>query len=219
MSKKTIYDTLVDAGLTPEGACGLMGNMAKESTMHSNNLQDSYNSMFKLSDEQYTALADAGKPTYNGKYFMNDEAGYGLCQWTHPSRKRDLLQFSKNWGVSVGAEDMQVEFCLFELRESYPQLLSFLSETQDIYTAAERVCKEYERPAVNDVETRYRYAQEFYDAYAAPAGEDENDVPQDPIIMILQMVLSYNGYSVEITGHKDNATLDALQDFISVLMG
>lgn len=211
MSEKTIYDTLIDAGLTPEGACGLMGNMKAESSMKSNIAQ---RGMTKLTDEEYTKAADNGKIN-----FTNDAVGYGLCQWTYHSRKRDLLQFSKNWGVSVGAEDMQVEFCLFELRESYPQLLSFLSETQDIYTAAERVCKEYERPAVNDVETRYRYAQEFYDAYAAPAGEDENDVPQDPIIMILQMVLSYNGYSVEITGHKDNATLDALQDFISVLRG
>ena len=211
MSEKTIYDTLIDAGLTPEGACGLMGNMKAESGMKSNIAQ---RGMTKLTDEEYTKAADNGKIN-----FTNDAIGYGLCQWTYHARKRDLLQFSKNWGVSVGAEDMQVEFCLFELRESYPQLLSFLSETQDIYTAAERVCKEYERPAVNDVETRYRYAQEFYDAYASPAGEDENDVPQDPIIMILQMVLSYNGYSVEITGHKDNATLDALQDFISVLRG
>ena len=211
MSEKTIYDTLIDAGLTPEGACGLMGNMKAESSMKSNIAQ---RGMTKLTDEEYTKAADNGNIN-----FTNDAVGYGLCQWTYHSRKRDLLQFSKNWGVSVGAEDMQVEFCLYELRESYPQLLSFLSETQDIYTAAERVCKEYERPAVNDVETRYRYAQEFYDAYAAPAGEDENDVPQDPIIMILQMVLSYNGYSVEITGHKDNATLDALQDFISVLRG
>ena len=211
MSEKTIYDTLIDAGLTPEGACGLMGNMKAESSMKSNIAQ---RGMTKLTDEEYTKAADNGKIN-----FTNDAVGYGLCQWTYHSRKRDLLQFSKNWGVSVGAEDMQVEFCLFELRESYPQLLSFLSETQDIYTAAERVCKEYERPAVNNIETRYRYAQEFYDAYAAPAREDENDVPQDPIIMILQMVLSYNGYSVEITGHKDNATLDALQDFISVLRG
>ena len=108
MSELTIYAALRAAGMTAAGACGMMGNMAKESAMHSNNLQDSYNSMFKLSDEQYTALADAGKPTYNGKYFVNDEAGYGLCQWTHKDRKKKFLAFAKAECASISNEAMQV---------------------------------------------------------------------------------------------------------------
>ena len=57
MSIKTIYKALIDAGLTPEGACGLMGNMMAESSMKADIAQ---RGMTALSDEQYTAAADAG---------------------------------------------------------------------------------------------------------------------------------------------------------------
>lgn len=211
MSVKTIYDALIDAGLTAEGACGVLGNMKAESNMQSNIAQ---RGMTNLSDAEYTKAADNGKIN-----FVHDAVGYGLCQWTYHTRKRDLLQFSKNWGVSVGAEDMQVEFFLHEMRESYPKLLKFLSETHDLMTATERVCKEYERPAINNVAVRYEYAQEFFEECAASGGEEVKDSPPDPTIMMLQMILSYNGYSVKITGYKDNTTLDALQSFICELRG
>ena len=167
MSAQTIYDDLRRAGMTHEGACAMLGNMQRESIMHSNNLQDSYNNLFKLSDEQYTALVDAGKPTYNGKYFANDGAGYGLCQWTYPARKRNLRQFARNWDVSVGAEDMQTAFAVDELKTEYKALWKYLCETDDLYTAVERICKEYERPAVNNVDERYKAAQEFSATLAA----------------------------------------------------
>ena len=211
MSAKTIYDALIDAGLTAEGACGVLGNMKVESNMQPNIAQ---RGMTNLSDAEYTKAADNGKID-----FVHDAVGYGLCQWTYHTRKRDLLQFSKNWGVSVGAEDMQVEFFLYEMRESYPKLLKFLSETHDLMTATERVCKEYERPAINNVAVRYEYAQAFFEECAASGGEEVKDSPPDPTIMMLQMILSYNGYSVKITGYKDNTTLDALQSFICELRG
>lgn len=172
MSAQTIYTDLRRAGMTHEGACAMLGNMQCESIMHTNNLQDSYNNLFKLSDEQYTALVDAGKPTYNGKYFANDGAGYGLCQWTYPARKRNLRQFARNWGVSVGAEDMQTAFAVEELKTEYKTLWKYLCETDDLYTAVERICKEYERPAVNNVDARYKAAQEFSATLAAMGATD-----------------------------------------------
>ena len=88
MSNKTIYDALISAGLTQEGACGLMGNMMAESTMKSNIAQ---RGMTGLSDEQYTAAADNDMIS-----FATDSVGYGLCQWTSSDRKAKLLAFAKN---------------------------------------------------------------------------------------------------------------------------
>ena len=79
MSNRTIYDALRAAGMTAEGACGLMGNMMAESAMRSNNAQDSYG----VDDAAYTFSADAGQNN-----FCNDSIGYGLCQWTSADRKR-----------------------------------------------------------------------------------------------------------------------------------
>lgn len=158
MSGMSIYGALVRAGMTAAGACGLIGNMQAESGMKSNIVQ---RGMTALSDGEYTRRADAGELD-----FIRDGAGYGLCQWTYWSRKQALLRFARERGVSVGDEGMQVEFCLSELRGEYPALRRFLCETQDVRAAAERVCREYERPAVNNVDARAAYAARFADMAA-----------------------------------------------------
>nr|DAL78144.1 MAG TPA: putative peptidoglycan binding domain protein [Caudoviricetes sp.] len=169
MSGMSIYGALVRAGMTAAGACGLMGNMQAESGMKSNIVQ---RGMTALSDGEYTRRADAGEPD-----FIRDGAGYGLCQWTYRSRKQALLRFARERGVSVGDEGMQVEFCLSELCGEYPALRRFLCETQDVRAAAERVCREYERPAVNNVDARAAYAARFADM-AAREGWGNNPLPE-----------------------------------------
>lgn len=203
MSAQTIYDELRRAGMTHEGACAMLGNMQCESIMHTNNLQDSYNNLFKLSDEQYTALVDAGKPTYNGKYFANDGAGYGLCQWTYPARKRNLRQFARNWGVSVGAEDMQTAFAVEELKTEYKALWKYLCETDELYTATERICKEYERPAVNNVDARYKVAQDFAAKIAAMGTTDTSpDAAATAMELIEDIADKLNELKILIGGQK-----------------
>lgn len=169
MSGMSIYGALVRAGMTAAGACGLMGNMQAESGMKSNIVQ---RGMTALSDGEYTRRADAGELD-----FIRDGAGYGLCQWTYWSRKQALLRFARERSVSVGDEGMQVEFCLSELRGEYPALRRFLCETQDVRAAAERVCREYERPAVNNVDARAAYAARFADM-AAREGWENNPLPE-----------------------------------------
>ena len=166
MSELTIYAALRTAGMTAAGACGLMGNMARESVMHSNNLQDSYNAAFGLTDEQYTALVDAGKTTYNGKSFANDQAGYGLCQWTHPDRKGKLLSFAKSECASIGNEAMQVRFAIHELKTDFAAVWKVLCSTNDVYEAADIVCRKYEMPAVNNVDARASSAQAYLAKFA-----------------------------------------------------
>lgn len=153
MSAQTIYDELRRAGMTHEGACAMLGNMQCESRFKANIVQIG---MTSLTDAQYTKLFDA-----NPERCISDGIGYGLCQWTYPQRKRNLRQFARNWGVSVGAEDMQTAFAIEELKTEYAALWKYLCETDELYTATERICKEFERPAVNNVAARYRAAQEF----------------------------------------------------------
>ena len=153
MSARDIYAKLITAGLTHEGACGLMGNMQAESALKANIAQ---RGMTALSDEEYTAAA-AEWPVK----FIHDGVGYGLCQWTYWSRKQALFNFAQARGASVGDEGMQVEFCISELKNDYPGLWALLCSVTDIYTAASEVCTVYERPAVNNITVRAGYANQI----------------------------------------------------------
>lgn len=192
MSNRTIYDALRAAGLTHAGTCGLMGNMRAESGMVSNIAQ---RGMTKLTDAQYTAAADNGLLD-----FARDAVGYGLCQWTYHTRKAALLDYARARGVSVGNENMQVQFCLRELRQDYPGVLRVLCSSADIYECAQIVCVQYERPAVNNVQARAEFARVFaaqFEGEPQPAPEPTPaPVPDrgDPIIRVLQTCMAFDGY-------------------------
>jgi hypothetical protein len=215
MSTQTIYKQLISAGMSPAGACGLMGNMNAESAMRANNAQDG---MTKLTDAEYTAQTDNG--TYTN--FVRDAVGYGLCQWTYWTRKQALLNFAKQKGVSIGDESMQVEFAIQELKTGYPGLWSYLCTTSDVNTAASRICKEYERPAINNIDVRasagLRFLAELSGGTApepsktpTPSTPDTEEVVEVNIPVLkngakgapveaLQAILAGHGYDLGRTG-------------------
>lgn len=162
MSTQTIYTQLINAGMSRAGACGLMGNMNAESAMRANNAQDG---MTKLTDAEYTARVDNG--TYTN--FVRDAVGYGLCQWTYWTRKQGLLNFAKQKGVSIGNETMQVEYAIRELKNEYPGLWKFLCTTESVQDAASRICKEYERPAINNIDVRAAYGRMYFEEMSGGA--------------------------------------------------
>lgn len=166
MSIESIYKSLLYAGLSRAGACGIMGNMQAESAMQANIAQ---RGMTELTDAEYTRRADSGRLD-----FVRDAVGYGLCQWTYWSRKQALLDFARARGASVGDEGIQVEFCIHELRRDYPALFATLCESGSVYDCAARVCREYERPAVNNIGVRAAYAQGFYNWFDSGAAKQEN---------------------------------------------
>ena len=145
--------------MTPIAACAMGGNMYCESTMHSNIAQ---RGMTSLSDAEYTAAADAGTID-----FAHDAVGYGLCQWTYYTRKQKLLEYARAYGTSVGDETMQVKFCLEELRTEYASLWAYLQTAQGLYEAAARICKEYERPAMNNIQDRASAGNSLYMAHGS----------------------------------------------------
>ena len=195
MSAKTIYDQLRSYGLTAEGACGLMGNFQAESAMRSNNLED----RSCMDDERYTALVDAGHYDFATDY--GHHYGYGLAQWTLSSRKENLLNTAKKRGCSIADETMQVDFATWELSNQFPGVWQVLTTSHDLYECSRIVCVQYERPAVNNVDVRYRYARDFFELLAGgsdpdPAPDPPPSPPErgDPIVRVLQTCMVYDGY-------------------------
>lgn len=234
MSNQSIYLQLVAAGMSPVAACAMMGNMQAESAMRANNAQDG---MTRLSDVEYTEAADNGLID-----FIYDSVGYGLCQWTFYSRKRELLSYCKARGVSVGNEAAQVDFCVKEMKEYYPALWDYLKTATGVYEAAGRICKEYEAPAVNNIDVRAQAANNFYmqfggseqagytptptpethpavDVKAESGVEDvaKKKVSKETAYM-LQSLLVANGYDIgKIDGIVGSKTKAAAKKFVASL--
>lgn len=160
MSEQSIYNSLRAGGLSPAGACAMMGNMWAESGLRSNNVQDNCT----VSDSDYTYNVDHGIITKS--QFERDSYGYGLCQWTYYTRKAGLYDYAKSLGVSIGDEKMQCDYCVFELQKYYVGLYRDLCSTQNLPDATKRICAEYEQPAVNNFADRINAAQRFYNQFA-----------------------------------------------------
>lgn len=230
MSAQTIFTRLVNAGMSAVGACAMLGNMQAESALRANNVQDGCG----YSDEDYTAMVDAGQLDFI------DAVGYGLCQWTYGPRKLKLLNYARSRGSSIGDEDMQVDFCILELRSEYPGLWLYLCSAAGIYEAAEKICTGYERPAVDNSGTRAAYANEFYmmlggmtvpeqdrpsqstgGASPSPTVEGEIYWPPrvlaygmaGPDVVALQGLLIAHGYAAGISGTFDTAADAQLRAF------
>lgn len=165
MGVENIYNRLMAEIKNPYGAAGAMGNIEAESGLRANNLQNSVEKRLGMTDEEYTAAVD------NGSYvdFCTDRGGYGLCQWTSAGRKTGLLNFARSRGVSIGNEDMQIEWLLHELRTSYKGVLSTLKTAKSVKEASDAFMCKFERPAnQSDANKAARAARgmKYYEMYA-----------------------------------------------------
>ena len=150
-----IWDFLKKEGFNDYGAAGLMGNLYAESGLLPNNLQNTFNSKLGLSDEEYTKRVDNG--TYTN--FVHDSAGYGLAQWTYWSRKQNLLNFAKSKGKSIGNLEIQLQFLITELRNSYRNsVYNILKTATSIQQASDAVLLNFECP-INAQAQRAKRAQ------------------------------------------------------------
>lgn len=205
MKAQEIYNILRAGGLSRAGALGMIGNMYAESTLKENIAQ---RGMTKLTDDQYTAAADNGLID-----FAHDAVGYGLCQFTYHTRKKALLEFAKQNGVSVGNGQMQVKFCLKELTEDFRPVYDVLCSSNNIDECADLVCVRYECPAVNNYAERRNYAYKAEKECVDEAPKEDKTYPVNPSIGTLQLVMQANGYWGEVTGRYSPTFLKALRDF------
>ena len=198
MTAKEIYLHLLKSGLTSEGACALMGNLNAESGLRANNAE---NGRTSLSDDDYTAAVDNG--TYTA--FVTDAIGYGLAQWTYWSRKQSLLAYAKARGCSIGDCEMQLDFCLKEIKERYSGLFNWLCSTKDLEQATADVCTLYEKPAVNNIETRCKYAKQFYAEFSNSSEKEETELTKnEAIAKLVACAKNQVGYLEK----RSNAQLD-----------
>lgn len=178
--EQTIYDTLRSCGLTQAAALGMLGNWYCESNCEPQRVQGDF-SPYRSISKQYVSDITTGKISRD--QFAHDQKGFGLAQWTYFSRKYALYDYWKTSGRTLDDPVLQTVFAMTELFDDFPGLLRFLQTTSDIYTATSRICREFERPAVNNIDARFAAAQRIkaeINLTGAPAPVSEPDTTPDP---------------------------------------
>lgn len=223
MTELEIYRKCLGLGMTPAGAAGCTANIMAESAGRPDNVEDRSG----IADAVYTQRVDSG--AYQG--FVDDRYGYGLCQWTAPSRKRELLAYTKGNGVSIGDADMQLQFMAREMRASYSYVWSTLISTTDPYKAGYTMCSQFERPANTEASSQRRgtQARAIYDRCFGAAPEEPEEPAEEekfwpprmlckgmkgPDVIVLQAILAARGYTVSaIDGVFGDSTDKATRHF------
>lgn len=236
---QTIYNLLREYGFSEAGALGMLGNWECESGCEPYRVQGDYQASRAISKAYVNAIQSG---TQGRERFAMDQKGFGLAQWTYPQRKRNLWDLSNVMQRPIDDLKLQVDFAIMELRDEYSGLLSFLKTAEAIYDATARICKEYERPAVNNIQARYEAAlrirkeldlsgtavvEENATTQEAPDTDDEGiPVPKTwpprtidfhctgwPEVWLLQALLKCRGYNVLIDGIWGQVLTDKVKEF------
>lgn len=161
---KAIWDYFRILGLNEYGCAGIIGNLACESGLRPNNLQNSFEKKLGLTDDQYTAKVDDG--TYTN--FVKDGAGYGLAQWTYYTRKQALLDFAKQCKMSICDINLQLTYLYGELTGKYQGVWNGLMNAKSVAEASNIMLLQFERPADQSVTNQQKRAtccQGYYDKF------------------------------------------------------
>jgi hypothetical protein len=140
-TEQKIWSFLKGKNLTDYAVAGIMGNLFAESSLRSNNLEDTRNATLG-SDEIYTKNVDNG--SYTRFSFINDGAGYGLAQWTSSDRKAGLYDLCKCNKKSISDIDSQLSFLYTEL--SNRKLVDKMNKASSIQDASTIFLKKFENP-------------------------------------------------------------------------
>lgn len=134
-TEAALWASLKAAGYSDEAAAAIMGNIYHESGIRANNVQDEM------------GWTDAGylQAVKNGSHdFINDNIGWGLAQWTDPTRKKALLDYLNKRGMSIDNVQGQIEFLILELAQKgfSPEILNALGFND----ASNKILFKYENP-------------------------------------------------------------------------
>lgn len=178
--EQTIWNYFINKIGNPYGVAGLMGNLFAESGLYPNNLQNSFNNSLGMTDEEYTRSVNSG--AYTANQFINDEAGYGIAQWTYYTRKEGMYEYFQS-GTYTGIDDiyLQMDFLWYELNWSFSSVLQTLKNAKSIREASDSVLHDFEDPADQSTSVevkREEYSIGYYEDFVGDynGGGDEPSV-------------------------------------------
>lgn len=178
--QQIIFNRLRQHGISEAGALGVLGNFQCESGCEPFRLQGDF-SPYRTMSKSYVQGVTNG--SISRDTFSRDAKGFGIYQLTYWTRKQGYYDFWKQSGKALDDAELQTDYALIEMEADYPQLLAFLRVTTDIFTACSRVCREFERPAVNNIDARFSAAKKYQaelDLNGWQGGESQEEPEPEP---------------------------------------
>ena len=206
--EKAIWIFLSGKGLNAYAVAGLMGNLYAESALRPNNLQNSFEGKFGLSDKGYTTAVNNG----SYKNFVHDGAGYGLAQWTWHTRKQNLLNFARAQGKSIDDLQMQLEFLWQEL-QGYSKSMAALKAGKSIKSVSDVILTDFEKSADQSSSVKNRranFGREIYDRQTSGKAQPAEGAVKEPY------ALQFGAFSKQENARKRAKDLEKKNIFICV---
>lgn len=227
MNDQEIFEQLRRVGFSVVVCLAWMGNWKEEANLEACRLQGDFQPD-RWPSKEYARKVD--NRLVSDEWFYRDGKGWGLPQFTFWSRKKGFLELCRKKGVSISDRETQIEYAIYELNNEpqYAKLKEFLKTCGDnqLYEAVERICREFERPAYNNVNVRYQYALDVKNQLQAKATEQiDNGIERfwpprmicngmnGPDVSVLQSLLTAHGYVVAVNGVFSDSTEKAARKF------
>ena len=208
MSKENIWHYLKHKGFSDIAAAALMGNMEAESSCVSHRLQGDFTAGYTDS-LIYTDLVD--REIILRDSFANNGpggGGYGLMQWTYPTRKAGLYDLAEAQNLSVGDEFLQIEFLTRELwQDEYRPVREVLEKSPSIRECSDVIVKQFLKPAdQSEAVCKYRadLGRTIYQQFSEAEAEDPDGVPDQRSVTISEGEFSlYSRAWLVVTALRD----------------
>ena len=230
MSKQQIYNLLRQGGLSQSGALAMMGNWQCESGLEPNRLQGDF-SPYRTLSKDYVRRVESF--ALQRDQFAFDGKGFGLYQLTYWSRKAGYWDAWHKSGLPFDSIELQCKYALYELQTDYSGLYGYLKVTNDLYEATARICRDFERPAVNNIDARFQAANSLKYEINLDGKEEQPEPKEEPkadhglslpdlqinstgtAVTLLQAALNVRGYNCGkadgIFGAKTQSALNAFK--------
>lgn len=167
MNEKIIWDYLIKCINNAYGVAAIMGNLMAESSL---------NPACATGKNKTTNYV---QDVNNGKVdFENDGVAFGLVQWCYHSRKKGLINYAKLTNKSIDNLQMQLEYIVKELSESYKTVFSAICEAKDIRSVSDIIMLKYEKQANTNESAKQKraaYGNKFYDMFISPSKQEEKE--------------------------------------------
>lgn len=150
-----IWNYLKGQGFSDAGIAGIMGNLAQESGLRPDNVQNNMG----YEDADYVAAIKSG--AISRDEFIHDSRGFGIAQWTYHTRKAALYD-------TLGPENIdslagQLSFMVQEMGDD---LTNQLKNSSSVNDATDVFQYSYERAGKPNMENRRSQANGFYSTYS-----------------------------------------------------
>ena len=150
-----IWNYLKSQGFSDAGIAGIMGNLAQESGLRADNVQNHMG----YEDAEYVAGIKNG--TITREDFINDSRGFGSAQWTYHTRKAKLYDTLGPQNIDSLAGQLS-----FMVNEMGDDLTNKLKNASSVNEATDVFQYSYERAGKPNMENRRNQANGFYSTYS-----------------------------------------------------